>query len=83
MRRRLVAARNLQLVRELPEKIASPGPSTLDGIELFASVPFAPPGSPLDRYTVVHLSRGIRVKSKPYLENGWIQLRFRLFVNGY
>jgi hypothetical protein len=44
-----------------PGKIASPETRTMDGTEIVGFHAFAPPGSPLDRYTWIHLYCGIRV----------------------
>jgi hypothetical protein len=56
-----------------PRKIASPETRTIDGIEIVRFHAFAPPGSPLDRYTCIHLYCGIRFHtgnfSKKYFKN--------------
>ena len=38
----------LPLLQRTPAKLASPEPSTLDGIEVVRFCAFVPPGSPLD-----------------------------------
>jgi hypothetical protein len=40
------------VLQRTPGNIASPGPSTLDRIEIVRFCAFAPPGSPLDRYAL-------------------------------
>jgi hypothetical protein len=51
---RAAACNSLQspVLQRTPAKIASPGPSTLGGVEVARFCAFAPPGSPLDRYTL-------------------------------
>jgi hypothetical protein len=51
---RLIVACKLQCLAGTLEEIASRGPSTTDGIEIVRFSAFAPPGSPLDRFTGVH-----------------------------
>jgi hypothetical protein len=48
------------VLQRTPGKIISPGASTIDGFEIVRFCAFAPPGSPLDQYTGVHLYCGIR-----------------------
>jgi hypothetical protein len=52
-----VACSGLQssVLQRTPRKITSPGASTLDGIEIVRFRAFAPPGSPLDQYTLLTL----------------------------
>jgi hypothetical protein len=52
----LTTVRKLQCFSD-PDKIVSPGPSTVDGIEIVRFYVFAPPASPLNRYEVAHLLR--------------------------
>jgi hypothetical protein len=52
MRLLLIGACKLQCFGRL--KIVSRGPSTIDGMEIIRFCAFAPPGSPLNRCTVVH-----------------------------
>jgi hypothetical protein len=49
---RLVAACQSPVLQRTPGKTTSPGPSTLDSIVIVRFCAFAPPGSPLDRYTL-------------------------------
>ena len=39
------------MLQRTPAEIAGPEPSNSDGVEVVRFRPFAPPGSPLDRYT--------------------------------
>ncbi|HYQ97181.1 MAG TPA: hypothetical protein VEO92_02350, partial [Candidatus Nitrosocosmicus sp.] len=55
----LIVACKLQCFSGRSKKIASPGPSTIDGIEIVRFCAFAPPRSPLDHSAGIHLYSGL------------------------
>ncbi len=70
------ACRGLQspVLQRTPGKITSPGPSTLDSIEIVRFCAFAPPGSPLDQYTLLISTAESGINARPEKDSSDITL---------